>query len=65
MMMLWSVAKLGLHDDKLSALSMCSPEWQERHFGKEHIDFFKQRWSERTVLRVEQGFFECGLRCPS
>jgi hypothetical protein len=35
-----------------AALLMCSPEGRERHFRKEHIDFLKQRWIERTVLQV-------------
>ena len=37
-----------------AALLMCSPEWCEQRFRNEHIDFLKQRWSERTVLHVVQ-----------
>ena len=43
---------------------MCGPEWCERHFPKEHTDFFKQRWREGTVLNVERCCLECGLRYP-
>jgi len=39
-----------------AALLLCSSEWSEWHFSKEHIDFLSQRWSECTVFHV-------GARC--
>ena len=48
------VAGKGLHGDKLGRVVDVRSSDLRTVLRKEHIDFLKQRWSERTVLLVVQ-----------
>jgi hypothetical protein len=47
------VLQKGLHGDKLIRVVDAQPRVAGTALRDEHIDFLKQRWSDRWVLHVE------------